>query len=244
MKKQKNNTIAMWAFLFGMILSSTAFVNTVSAQSCPPSQFGCTDEATFSTTIVPKGYPTCTLSISYKLRICQGEFQIYGLSVSNLGVGCTQFITDIISLFLTNEPNPEAQATFARRFFNSAYTQIGDQLFDIAVAGGPLDLYLCDNPNSQTFVASFFNGTCTSLCVGRNNLNGSIVFDNVNCGNTCCKYSRTYCLDPKTLEPVVKEKYEEANAGNCISQTRPECEKQANVTPLFQSPCIAVCASN
>lgn len=228
-------------FLFAALLLSTLFLH---AQSCPPSQSGCTDEQIFNTTVVPQGYPTCTLNVSYKLRICQGEFQIYGLSVTQVGVGCTQFITDLFSLFLTNEPDAIAQGRFIRTFFRSVYTQIGDQLFAIAVAGGPVDLYLCDNPNTQTFTASFYNGSCTSICVGRNNLSGSVVITPVNCGATCCKYSRTYCLDPVTLQPVVKEKTEEVNPGNCFSQTKPECVPQKGVTPFFQGPCLPVCSSN
>jgi hypothetical protein len=232
------------ALFFGVFLQILLLASNASAQACPPNQVGCTQEAVFNTSVVPKGYPSCTLTISYKLRVCQGEFQIYGLTVTQLGTGCTQFLTDVLNLFLATEPNAIAQGEFVRTFFRSVYTQIGDQFFQIAVDSGPAGLYFCDNPNTKTFIASFYNGSCVSLCVGRNSTTGSVVIDPITCGSTCCKYKREYCIDPKTGEKKVVETTTEVVAGNCIGQTKPGCTIKSEVTPLFQGPCLPVCSSN
>ena len=237
----KKTPTMCWLFVAFFALLSSPYIN---AQSCPPAQTGCTPEATFTTTVVPQGYPTCTLTVTYKLRVCQGEFQIYGISVSQLGMGCNQYLTDVIALFLANPIDVNEQGAFIRRFFRSTYAQIGDQLFNIAVAGGPADLYLCDNPNSKLFTATFYNGSCSSICVGLNNSTGSIVITPVNCGNTCCKYERTYCIDPITGLTKVVETTTEATPGNCFSLPAPACGAETGVTPLFQGPCLPVCSSN
>jgi hypothetical protein len=203
----------------------TASLTIYSQTDCFPNQPGCTEIATdLQDVIVLPNYPGCPITVTYDLRVCQGESQIANVSVGlpDDGGACGVLIMDALeALFSGNQLNSE---TFLKNFWSAVETEIADILWETTLAsvGTNTQLLYCSD-GLTTFTAGFYRGSCVSFCFSRDPELGDLNIDLVSCGQTCCVKRRAYCLDPSTEELVLVETTEQVNEGECILLDRPEC---------------------
>ena len=234
MKNKQQNRISKSLTRFISCFLIIGLFSTVSiAQQCPPDQPGCTDWETFTATVSIPDYPECTLTVNYRVRVCQGIFQIADISFFTDVFACGALISDAFGVFFGGDQL--AQERFNARLIAQVETEISNQLFEQARAGIPDALLLCGS-GLETVTTNFYRGSCVSFCVSRDD-DGSIGFNSISCGRTCCVKSIVYCIDPVSSQTVTTETSEPLNSAECFSLPIPSCPGNS----LFQSPCFALC---
>ncbi|MEM1323284.1 MAG: hypothetical protein AAGG75_23665 [Bacteroidota bacterium] len=228
------------AYLVKCTLLLLFFVSaaTVSEAQCPPAEPGCTPTQTFTATVNTPNYPDCNLTVTYDLRVCQGEFQIFNIRIVTGTGDCFDFISDVLGIFFGPDPTLLNQERFLATLIEQIETEVANQLFDAAVAAGPAILYNC-NSGLNTFTAKFYRGSCVSFCVTRNSETGAIGFVPLSCGTTCCVKRTVYCLDDAG-NVQVDVTVDQVIPGECFTLPRPTCPAGS----LFQSPCFELCETN
>ncbi|MEM1323286.1 MAG: hypothetical protein AAGG75_23675 [Bacteroidota bacterium] len=202
------------------------------AQDCPPPQAGCTTVASFTTVVEIPSYPNCPIAVNYDLRICQGEFQIFNISFLD-DVFCGPLNMDIMEIFFGSDVTALEQEQFLAKLISEIETVIADRIFSSAVSAGPIALYKCEG-GLTTFTASFYRGSCVSLCVVGGG--GGPTFVPISCGTTCCVKRIEYCLDAND-QTVTTTTVEQVVPGECFAFALPQCPPGS----LFQSPCFELC---
>jgi Secretion system C-terminal sorting domain len=216
------------------------FANTSFAQtSCPPKTAGCTDEITTTSLVSVPNFPQCVLTVEYKLWVCQGVFQVYDVKIRDFDFDqCSEWIGYILNLYFVE--GEISYQSYIRKFNKAIGSQI---LFEIAqnVANqADPSPYYCGTGVS-TITGSFYPGGCISQCIGQLP-NKKLVYSQVACsGDLCCGFSTSYCIDPKTNQPIVLSGKTEQVGGACKSISITDCPKIDGVVWKLKSPCFPTC---
>jgi hypothetical protein len=218
------------------------FANITFGQTaCPPKTPGCTDEITTTSLVSVPNFPDCVLTVEYKLRVCQGVFQVYDTQIQSFDGECEEWILYILNLYFVE--GELAYQSYIRNFNKAIGSQI---LFEIAqnvanqVDPSP---YYCGT-GVKTITGSFYPGGCVSQCIGQIS-NKKLIYRQISCaGDLCCGFSTSYCIDPITNEPVTLSETTQQVGGTCKSNTIAECPKIDGVVWKLKSPCFPTCEGN
>ncbi len=233
-KLQIFSLITIFSIVFGLFSDANAQV------SCPPPPPPDCEEQILTAFVTPPDFPNCQLQVTYTLRACGPETEIYDVQQAVGGsIGCEAFNT-----FLENLTEL-GLSTYLKRFNVS----VGRQLIDIEAtsvvlnSGNPL-LFDC-NETLRSVQIGYSNATCTSIWFGTSG--GKKVSKQVPCvSSRCCKFSRSYCYDEATQMMTFKEQQIDESSGFCGGPKPPKPTFNPAGSPIkwfSQTPCVFTCGS-
>lgn len=150
-------------------------------------------------------FSDCDIFIDYKVRICNGEMQIYIVKLWYSPENCPEMAYCIYPLWPNeNVVNWEC----VKIMFNQAYAQLTEKVFNDITgqwSDEQKDEYLC---GGQSFIqVSYSRGSCSQWCIYEVDIFGNRYSKEIPCDDqVCCKTITKYCwekvFDPQTQQYV------------------------------------------
>lgn len=222
--------ISLFIFvLLALVLSSLE----MKSQSDCYNANGC--NTTWSTSwmgVVFPQFPTCTLTVEVKTRICNGQTQIWcrGIYFYDPFSDCTAMIQWLWPNGWQQGQSPDPEK--AQNVFNYVYEDIMKQLFKTATQNLK-SLFLCDGPPymPEWTEYTYYKASCISLCWAL--MSGSATHPNFqfiylgfqHCIDECCQVVIKYCwesvnaTEPKVTRTVIPS----PNQSKCETYPKPSC---------------------
>ncbi len=231
-----SNFRLLLAIYFAIALSSNA---AIAQTSCLSDEPGCSEVLTTTSVVSVPNFPDCVLGVEYKVRVCQGVSQVYDVQIQSFdGEQCEEWILYVLDLYFVQ--GELAYQSYIRKFNKAIGNQILDEIAQTVANQQDPTTYYCGT-GVKTITGSFYPGGCVSQCIGQLP-NKKLVYRQVSCsGDLCCGFSKIYCVDPNTNQPVVLEEKTEQVGGACKSIALSDCPEIDGVVWKLKSPCFPTC---